>query len=77
MATKTRKPKAPADDVSVANHGSVIMVRPISDEAKAWVDENVPLEDWQWMGGAFAVDPHYIENLVDGMRGDGLSVAGA
>lgn len=62
-------------DVSIHYHGSVVMVEPVTSAAKEWVDENVQLEGWQWMGNTFAVDPHMLENLVCGMRDDGLEVA--
>lgn len=61
-------------DVKVMNHGSVVMVEPVSKEAKAWVDENVGLEGWQWMGNAFAVEPRLLGNLLDGMREEGFTV---
>jgi hypothetical protein len=62
-------------DVRVHYHGSVVMVEPVSAAAQEWVDENVGLEGWQWMGGAFAVEPRYLEGLVEGMAGEGLEVA--
>ena len=52
------------------------LVRPLTDKAKNWVDENVQLEGWQWLGDGFGVDHHYVEALVEGMIGDGLE-AGA
>jgi hypothetical protein len=48
------------------------MVEPVSQAAKDWVAENVPLEDWQWMGPRFAVEHRYIAELVGGMMEDGL-----
>ena len=69
------KKRIPQPDIRVSNHGSIFMVSPLSDAAREWVDEHVQLEDWQWMGNAFSVDRHYIENLVEGMIGDGLVVA--
>lgn len=62
------------DDVRVSGGGSVFLVTPLSAAGKAWVEEHVHLEDWQWLGKGFGVEHRYIENLVDGMRGDGLSV---
>lgn len=69
MSTK-RKP-----DVVVANHGSVIMITPRTQAAREWVDENVGIEDWQWIGGAFACEPRMLGDLVNGMRDAGLGVA--
>jgi len=71
----TKKPGKQAVDVEVSNQGSIVMIRPVSKAAKDWVDEKVQLEGWQWMGGAFACEPRMVENLVDGMTGDGLVVA--
>lgn len=61
-------------DVRVEDHGSIVLVQPLTDAAREWVTGNVPLEGWQWMGGAFACEPRYVDNLLDGMRGDGLEV---
>lgn len=62
-------------DVRVWNRGaSVVMVEPVSDEAKAWVSENVGLEGWQYLGNSFAVEPRYVDDLIAGMQGDGLEV---
>jgi hypothetical protein len=50
------------------------LITPISEVAKEWVKANVCLESWQWMCDSFAVDHHYIEDLVSGMLGDGLTM---
>lgn len=71
IAMRAEKDKA---DVRVTFGGSQFMVQPISTAGKAWVDENVELEGWQWMGPAFAVDQHYVEDLVAGMQASGLEV---
>ena len=51
----------------VENHGSLCLVKPLDDEALSWLNENV--EGGQWWGGALAVEPRYLENLLDGMDG--------
>lgn len=61
-------------DVRVSGGGSIYMVEPVSETALTWVEENVGLESWQWMGDAFAVEHRYIENLVAGMQDAGLTV---
>lgn len=62
-------------DIHIEPHGSVVLFRPASDTAHAWVAENVAIEDWQWLGGAFAVDHRYAGDLAQGMREAGLAVA--
>lgn len=61
-------------DARVENHGNLFLLHLLSPEARAWVDEHVQTESWQWAGEALAVDQHYIENLVDAMVADGLEV---
>lgn len=61
-----------AFDFRVENHGSVCLVFPLSEQARDWVENHVPLEGWQWFGGGFAVEPRYLHDLVDGMREEGL-----
>ena len=53
---------------------SVYLFVPLTPEARTWVDENVELEDWQWLGGGFGVDHRYAKDLADGMTQDGLVV---
>jgi hypothetical protein len=50
------------------------MVTPMSPAAREWVDENVPLESWQWLGAGFACEPRYVTTLIDGMQEDGLTI---
>ena len=54
--------------------GSIVLVRPLSEAAKAWIEENVALEGWQWFGGAFACEPRMVEALLDGIVADGFAV---
>ena len=61
-------------DVLVRNEGSIVMFTPKSQEAKNWVDDNLGLESWQWLGPAFAVEWRYAPDIVNGMTGDGLEV---
>jgi hypothetical protein len=61
-------------DVIVENHGSVCMVTPISPAAREWVDDNVQLEGWQWLGESFACEPRYLPSLIVGMHENGLTV---
>lgn len=61
-------------DVEVNDCGSVVMFAPMTAEAQQWVDTNVGLESWQWLGGAFAVEHRYADDLIEGMLNDGLVV---
>jgi len=61
-------------DVKIDNQGTIWMFHPLSETAKQWVDENVNLETYQWMGPRFAVEHRYVTDLVQGMRAAGLTV---
>ena len=63
-----------AVDVEINHCGSVVMFAALTQKSLAWIEENVSLESWQWMGNAIAVDPRYVMNLAEGMRADGLIV---
>lgn len=60
-------------DFTVAGGGTLYILRPNTDEAKAWVDEHIPADAQRWSGGV-AVEHRYIGAIVDGIRADGMSV---
>jgi len=59
-------------DVRVVNAGSIVLLTPLSDAARDWFDENLP-EDRQTLGGATAVEPRYVDSILDGLGGEGLT----
>jgi hypothetical protein len=62
-------------DILVENHGSVVLLNPVSDEGRTWLDNNVAAEGWQWIGDALACEPRMVGAVVEGARNDGLEVA--
>lgn len=64
-------------DVLVANEGTVVSFRPVSEAGKAFIEENVESESWQWLGDALVVDHRYAEPLIQGMLDDGLELGWA
>jgi len=60
-------------DVNIENHGSLVLLRPLTEAASDWLDENIS-EDAQHFGGAVVVEPRYVEAIVEGMQNDGLEV---
>lgn len=59
-------------DFTVEDHGSIFLVQPLSDRALAWLEENLRGET-QWFGRALAVEPRYLNALVEGMLDEGLA----
>ena len=60
-------------DVRIENHGSIVLVQPLTDTAREWLTANVG-EDSMYFGGALVVEPRYLGELVDGMVSDGLNL---
>jgi hypothetical protein len=54
------------------NGGAVFLLRPRTDAAHEWIAEYVP--EPVWFGPSLAVEHRYVEDLILGMREDGLVV---
>ena len=57
-------------DYRVENHLSVVLVTPISQDAKNWIEDNVP--GAQWYLHSLVVEPRYVGDLLGGMQDHGL-----
>jgi hypothetical protein len=62
-------------DFLIADHGSIITIRPVSEGARRWLDDNVAAEPWQWFGGALGVDPRCARDLIDGIAAAGFEIS--
>ena len=60
-------------DFSIENHGSLYLVRPLTQQAKQWLRQSAP-EEAQFMGSAMAVEPRYVEGVLEAAREEGLNV---
>lgn len=65
---------APEVDLRVENHGSVFLLRPLTDAGRTWIEEHVQYESWQMFGGAISMEPRYAAAIVEGAQNDGLNV---
>ena len=61
-------------DCQHANHGSIILLTPLTELAKDWVGTYLP-DDLQWFGGGVAIEPRYFDNIADGIQEGGLTIA--
>jgi hypothetical protein len=68
-----KKPLPDPIDVQVTNGGSIFLFQPYTDEAKAWIKNNVS-EESQWFGFSLAVEARYAQDLAQGMIDAGLTV---
>jgi hypothetical protein len=62
-------------DFQIADRGNVILIRPLNEAARRWLDENVVSEPWQWLDGGLAVDHRLARDLVEGIEAAGLSIS--
>jgi hypothetical protein len=60
-------------DFVLADHSSILVLTPMSQEAKDWVSDNLPPDAQRW-GRGVAIEPRYWPNIQDGILGAGLSV---
>jgi len=60
-------------DFYVQDGGSIFLLQPLTEAARAWVSEHIP-EDAQYFGSAVVVEHRYIGNIVAGIQNDGLTV---
>jgi hypothetical protein len=65
-----------APDFTVLNGGSVSIVTPLTDAARAWLDEHTD-PDAQWFAGGIAVEHRYVRDLVVGLAQAGFTVEAA
>jgi hypothetical protein len=62
-------------DFHISDHGSIITIRPVSEAAHQWLDENVAAETWQWFGGALCAEHRFARDLVDEIAAAGFEVS--
>jgi hypothetical protein len=61
-------------DFDLHDAGSLIMLEPVTDDAKAWCARHLPDDAPMW-GNAYAVEHRFIEDILDGIDQEGLSYA--
>ena len=63
-------------DVVVKHHGTISLVRPLTDRAKVWVDKWVSKDGFQpWWPATIVVEHRFLANIIEGMKTDGLAVS--
>jgi hypothetical protein len=60
-------------DFLLANHGSVLILHPLTDDAREWVGENIPDDAMSW-GRGVVIEPRYWEPIEHGILDAGLTI---
>lgn len=62
-------------DALIESHGTVVLLKPQTDEATTWVDDNIGSDNgFQPFWPTVVVEPRYVDDIVQGMQADGLEV---
>jgi len=62
-------------DFTIADRGSVFLIRAVSEAARRWLDENIVAEPWQWVDGALAVDHRFARDIVAEITDAGFEIS--
>lgn len=63
-------------DLNFEDPGSLVLVFPVSDEGRAWLEEHCPEDDdHTYFGDALVVEPRYVAGIAEGAAADGLVVS--
>jgi hypothetical protein len=60
-------------DFTLSGGGTIYLLRPITDAARDWVDQHIP-DDAMWLGGQVAIEHRYVDDILDGITAEGLSL---
>jgi hypothetical protein len=61
-------------DFDVQHHIAIALLRPDTDDARAWCNEHLVTNDVLMWGRAYVVEPHYLEGILRAIVQDGLTV---
>jgi hypothetical protein len=75
MQTQIVKRRHPQqkDDFALANHGSVILLKPISQAGIDWVEAKIGANNgYQPFYPTVLLEPRYVDDVLQGIRKQGL-----
>lgn len=61
-------------DISVENHGSIVLLHPLTDTAREWIEDHVSREGFHPDWPTLVVEPRYVADIVRGAIADGPRV---
>lgn len=62
-------------DFGVQSLGTIVLLYPLSDAAKSWVDDNISDEGLTYWGKGIACDHRCAQTIIEGIEYDLLTVA--
>lgn len=68
------QPKTEAD-FFIENYGSILLLRPVNDSARLWVEENIRRDNgFQPYFPTVVIEHRYVADIIVGIQQDGLAV---
>jgi len=68
-------PPVPAYDFRFENHFSICLLHPLTDYARAWVDEHIGQDNgWQPQYPSVILEPRFCAAVLEGIANAGLAV---
>jgi hypothetical protein len=68
-------PAVVTPDFRFANHFSICFLHPLTDAARAWVDEHIGQDNgYQPQYPSVLIEPRYCSDVLIGLQRDGLTV---
>jgi hypothetical protein len=56
------------------NHGGITILRPLTDAAIRWCDNNLPEDTLRCCGNSYVIEWRYVDDIVAGMEMAGLTI---
>jgi hypothetical protein len=60
-------------DFILNDHGSIMILKPITAEAESWVENHIPSDALWWANGV-VIEPRYVPDFVQGIMMEGLAI---
>jgi hypothetical protein len=57
----------------VEDHGSIVLIRPLTDDVAQWLDRYVDHVESNWYGNALVVEPRYVGPIVTALIAEGYA----
>ena len=64
----------PRADLALYDHGSIVLIHPVSRRGDAWLDEHVQRGDFNPFPRGRVCEPQYVRDIVEGACAAGLRV---
>ena len=64
----------PTPDFNLSNEGSLFLLAALTPEADDWCEAHLP-SDRLLYAGCVVIEPRFVENIVEGIHADELTIA--